>query len=134
MQTDIEQYVKQYPRCLRFKTLPERMELNPIVAMHSWELIHINFLTIEATRNSKSVKDVNILIVTDHFTRYAKAFVTTSQQALVVANVPWDKFFMYCRIPEKILLDQGQNFESKLIEELCVLTQIKKLRTTPYRP
>ena len=30
--------------------------------------------------------------------------------------------------------DQGRNFESLLISELCELTQIKKLRTTPYRP
>ena len=31
-------------------------------------------------------------------------------------------------------IDQGQNFESKLLEELCLLAQVKKLRTTPYRP
>ena len=30
--------------------------------------------------------------------------------------------------------DQGQNFESLLISDLCELTQIKKLRTTPHRP
>ena len=36
--------------------------------------------------------------------------------------------------PEKILSDQGQNFESLLISELCELTQIKKLWITPYRP
>ena len=41
---------------------------------------------------------------------------------------------MYYGIPEKILSDQGRNFESSLIMELCKLTGIKKLRTTPYRP
>ena len=82
IQADIKQYVKQCPRCLRFKMLPERTKLNPIVATHPWELIYIDFLTVKAPRNSKSVKDVNILIVTDHFTRYAQAFVTSSQQAL----------------------------------------------------
>ena len=41
---------------------------------------------------------------------------------------------MYYGIPEKILSDQGRNFKSKLIEELCILSQIKKLRTTPYKP
>ena len=38
---------------------------------------------------------------------------------------------MYYGFPEKILSDQGRNFESALISEL---TQIRKLRTTPYRP
>ena len=134
MQLDIERYIKQFPRCLRFKAVPEQMELNPIVATRPWELIHIDFLTIEATANSKSGKDVNVLIITDHFTRYVQAFVTASQQAPVVAKILWDRFFMYFGLPEKILTDQGQNFESKLITELCLLTQIKKLRTTPYTP
>ena len=46
----------------------------------------------------------------------------------------WDQFFVHYGFPEKILSDQGQHFESLLISELCELTQIKKLRTTPYRP
>ena len=45
----------------------------------------------------------------------------------------WDKFFIHYGFPEKILRDQGCNFESKLIAELCELSNIKKLRTTPYR-
>ena len=77
---------------------------------------------------------MNILIITDHFMRYAQAIVTTSQKASVVAKVLWDQFFMNYGIPGKILSDQGRNFESKLIEELCLINQVKKLRTTPYRP
>ena len=95
------------------------------------ELVHIDYLTIES---NKTKKDINILVVTDHFTRLAQAFVTPSQTASVVAKTLWDKFFMYYGIPEKILSDQGRNFESSLIAELCKLTGVKKLRTTPYRP
>ena len=73
-------------------------------------------------------------MVTDHFTRYAQAFITSSQKASVVARTLWDNFFVHYGFPEKILSDQGCNFESLLISELCELTQIKKLRTTPYRP
>ena len=43
-------------------------------------------------------------------------------------------FLVHFGFPKKILSDQGQNFESLLISELCELMQIKKLRTTPYRP
>ena len=45
-----------------------------------------------------------------------------------------EHFFVHYGFPEKILSDQGRNLESLLISELCELTQIKKLRTTPYRP
>ena len=42
--------------------------------------------------------------------------------------------FMHYTLPEKILSDQGHNFESSLIAELCEISKVKKLCTTPYRP
>ena len=77
---------------------------------------------------------MNVLIATDHFTRYTQAFVTPNQKASTVAKTLWDKFFIHYGFPEKILSDQGYNFESKLLKELCILAQIKKMHTTPYRP
>ena len=98
MAQDVEIYVKSCPRCLRFKRLPERANLNPI----------------EATRlkNFKSLKDVNILIVMDHFTQYGQAYLTPNQKANTVAKTLWDKFFMHNGFPEKILSNQGRNFGS----------------------
>ena len=40
------------------------------------ELIHIDYLTI---KSGKSDKDINDLVVTDHFTNYAKVYVIPSQ-------------------------------------------------------
>ena len=125
MHNDVEKHIQQCPRCLQFKTSPERAEMYPIEATHPWELIHMDFLTIEAPKNSKSTKDINLLIITDHLTHYAQAIVASSQKASVVAKTLWDQFFMHYGLPEKILSDQGRNFESKLIEELCLLMQIK---------
>ena len=134
MVTDVEEHIKSCPLCLWFKTQPEKAELNPIIAMRSLELVHIDYLTIEPPSTSKTGKDINILIITNHFTRYTQAHITPSQKAPVVAKTLWDQFFVHYGFPEKILLDQGRNFESQLISELCELTQIEKLRTTPYRP
>ena len=128
---DVEQYIQTCPRCLKFKAVPDRVELTPILATRPLELVHIDFLTIES---GKTDKDINILVVTDHFTRYAQAFVTHSQTASVVANTLWECFFAHYGFPEKILSHQGRHFESKLIAELCQLVQVKKLRTTPYKP
>ena len=111
---------------------PEKAKLNPIVTTRPMELVHIDYLMIEAPENSWSSKDINILIITDHFTRYAQARLTSSQKAHVVAKTLWEHFFVHYGFPEKILSDQGRNFESVLISELCELAQIRKLRTTPY--
>ena len=129
---DMEKHIKSCPQCLRFKTQPEKAELNPVIATRPLELVHIDYLTIEAPANSKSGKDVNVLIITDHFTRYAQAHITSSQKAPIVAKTLWDQFFVHYGFPEKILSDQGRNFESQLTSELCEL--VKKLRTTPYWP
>ena len=40
------------------------------------ELMHIDYFT---TESKTSEKDVNILIVIDHFTRYAQAYITHRQ-------------------------------------------------------
>ena len=131
MAKDLEVHIKNCDRCLRFKQKPQVAELNPILASYPLELVHIDFLTIESGKDSK---DINVLIITDHFTKFAQAFVTQSQTASVVARVLWDKYFMNYGLPTKLLSDQGRNFESELIAELCKLSKVKKLRTTPYRP
>ena len=133
MTEDIEHHVKTCPRCLRFKTQPEKAELNPIIATRPLELVHIDYLTIKAPANSRSEKDVNVLIITDHFTQYAQAHITSSQKASVVTKTLWEHFFVHYGFLENILSDQGRNFESLLISELCELAQIKKLWTTPHR-
>ena len=90
---DIEHHIKSCPHCLRFKTQPEKAELNPIIATRPLELVHIDYLTIKAPKGYKSDKDINVLVITDHFTRYAQAHVTPSQKAHVVAKTLWEHFF-----------------------------------------
>ena len=53
---DVEKHIKSCPQCLRFKTQPEKAKLNPVIATRPLELVHIDYLTIEAPTNSKSGK------------------------------------------------------------------------------
>ena len=112
MVEDIEHHIKSCRRCFRFKTQPEKAELNPSIATRPLELVHIDYITIELPANSKSDKDINVLIITDHFTWYAQAHIASSQKAPVVAKTFWDHFLVHYGFPEKILSDQGHNFEA----------------------
>lgn len=76
---------------------------------------------------------INILI-TDHFTKYAVVVPTPDQKAKTVAKALWNHFFFHCGFPEWLHIDQGQDFESKLIKELCSLLGIEKPGTPPYHP
>ena len=46
----------------------------------------------------------------------------------------WDKFIVHYGLPEKILTNQGHNFESDLLKALCEIAQVKKIRTSGYHP
>ena len=79
----MEQHIKKCERCIRFKAKQEVAPLENMQASYPMELVNIDYLTIES---NKSEKDVSILVVTDHFTRLAQAFVTASQTASVLVK------------------------------------------------
>jgi len=72
----------------------------------------MDFLSVEPdTSNTK-----DILVITDHFTKYAVAVPTPNQKARTVAKSLWDHFFVHYGIPEKLHSDQGPDFESRTIK------------------
>ena len=72
--------------------------------------------------------------MTDHFTRYAQAFPTRNQLAKTTAKIIFENFVVHYGFPARIYSDQGRNFESSLIKELCSLACVHKSWTTPYHP
>uniref|UniRef100_A0A8C5FQQ6 Integrase catalytic domain-containing protein n=1 Tax=Gadus morhua TaxID=8049 RepID=A0A8C5FQQ6_GADMO len=77
-------------------------------------------------------KTVDVLVITDHFTKMAHAFPCHDQSAKQVARQLWDRYFCVYGFPERIHSDQGANFESQLIRELLLISGVKKSRTTAY--
>ena len=63
-----------------------------------------------------------------------QAIVVTSQTAKCTVQNLWDKFIVHYGLPEKILTDQGWNFESDLLKALCEIAQVKKIRRSGYHP
>ena len=75
-----------------------------------------------------------ILVLTDHFTRWQDALALPDATAPVVATALDERIFCYLGLPEQIHTDQGAQFESQLMEELCQLWRVERTRTTPYHP
>ena len=84
--------------------------------------------------HGRTGNDVNILIITDHYSRFAQAVKTSNQTSFTTAQAAYNHFFSKYGFPEKIVTDQGTNFESYLFEDLCKVASITKLRTTSYHP
>ncbi len=131
MSMQVEEYIKNCGECVTHKTPIQRSApLHQIVSHGPMDLVCMDFLSMEP--DSKGIS--NVLVVTDHFTRYAQAFPTKSQKAHVVAKVLIEKYFIHYGLPSRIHSDQGRDFESRLIRELLTLMGIRKSRTTPYHP
>lgn len=131
MSSDVDSKVKKCPRCVKRKSQPEKAApLVNIPTSHPMELVCMDFLSIEP--DSHNLKD--ILVITDHFTKYAVAIPTKDQKAVTVARCLWEQFFIHYGFPERLHSDQGRDFESQIIKELCGLVGIKKVRTSPYHP
>ena len=130
MQEEATQHVLKCSRCLRRKTPPQVAPLQPILVTQPLELVHMDYLSLEPSKGNIE----NVLVITDHFTRYALAYPSKTQTAQATARILWDNFICYYGFPQKFISDQGRNFESDLIKELCKIAGVKKVHTTPHHP
>ena len=105
----------------------------PIKVFAPLKLVHVHFTSIETTMELNQLPSVkNMLVITDHFTRYSMVFVTKDQKAKTVARILYERFIAVFGTPAKLLSDRGVNFTSALVEELCLAFRIQKCRTTAY--
>ncbi|KAK0148851.1 Transposon Tf2-6 polyprotein [Merluccius polli] len=132
MERDVRNHVRCCHRCVLSKT-PEpsaRAPLESIKTTAPLELVCVDFWSAEGSDN----KSVDVLVITDHFTKLAHAFPCQDQTARRVAKKLWDNFFCVYGFPQRLHSDQGANFESELIAELLKLSGVEKSHTSPYHP
>ena len=85
---------------------------------------------MDPSRDSKE----NVLVLTDAFSKFSQAFVTSNQKALTVAKIIVDKWFYIYGIPSRIHSDKGQSFENAILGHLYSMYRVKQSTTTPYNP
>ena len=76
MQEEATQHVLKCSRCLRRKTPPQVAPLQPILVTQPLELVHMDYLSLEPSKGNIE----NVLLITDHFTRYALAYPSKNKQ------------------------------------------------------
>lgn len=134
MLADIREYISSCEAC-QVKKAPVHKQKSPLIpitdATEAWEMISSDIVgPLPCTARGNKY----IIVFTDLFTKYAEAFPLKNIEAKTVANVFLDEIVFRYSSPKKFLTDQGSNYTSKVMHELCKLLRIKKLQTTPYHP
>lgn len=71
----------------------------------------MDFLSVETCKGGYEY----ILVITDHYTRYAQAYNAKNQTTYTTAEILYNKFIAIYGFPSRLHSDQGPNFTSKII-------------------
>lgn len=71
-----------------------------------------------------------VLVVTDYFTKEAKSHFIPNKEVSTVAEKLMGEFICSFGLPREKHSDQGTNFESKVMSEVCKLLEIENTRMT----
>ena len=132
-QKDVTTWCRTCKDCAARKgpTPKRRAALTPIEVGSPAQMVAMDFLgpLVETDEGNRY-----ILGVGDHFTKYMSAYALPNQEAKTVARILVEEHFCQYGFPEQLHSDQGPQFESEVIAEMCKTMGIHKTRTTPYHP
>ena len=133
MSRDMINKVRNCAHCKKYEGAPPIAKLQKLPCSGPGELLHINFTMIEETVGLHKEPVIrNALIMQDHFSKYIVAYVVEDQKARTAAEVLCSGYFGLFRAPAYLLSDKGKSFTATVVEDLCTLYGVKKLRTSSY--
>ena len=95
--------------------------------------VHLDFTSFETTTDLNELPKVeHVLVIVDHFKKYTRTYVTKDRKASTAAKTLYEGFISIFGAPERILMDQGKAFTSKVVEQLCSQFGISQSMTTAY--
>ncbi|KAL5500794.1 hypothetical protein EMCRGX_G012399 [Ephydatia muelleri] len=121
-----------WPGCTEaVKTWSRKAELHTIQTGYPMQMVSVDIMgPLPETQDGCKY----VLVAIDHFTRWAEVYAIKNQEATTVSKKLVDEMFCRFSPPEQLHSDQGRQFESELLAEVCSLLKVRKSHTTPYHP
>ena len=133
MGKEIRNYVLGCNTCQKHKNTTKiaNAPLQSIVSSFPFEIINIDVVgPLPTTENGNRY----IIVAVDLFSKWMECAAVPSFSAVITAKFILNRIVGRFGYPKRIQTDQGTNFESILIQELCQLLKIEKSRSTAYHP
>ena len=133
MTRDLRNHIKKCGRCRKYEAAPPVAPMKPLTCSGPGELLHVDFTLIEETVPLKEEPVIwNVLVLQDHFSKYVVTYVVKDQTAHTAAETLRNGYFRLFGVPAYLISDQGKAFTGHIINHLCDLYGVQKLRTSPY--
>ena len=133
MYKDVEHWVRSCVDCATRKRPRNnlRASLLPIPVDGAWDRVAVDCLgPLPVTWSGNRY----IVVFTEYLTKWPEIFPVKNIDADTIAKLLVNEIISRHGAPRTLLSDQGKNFLSQLVSEVCKLYRIKKLNTTAYHP
>ena len=133
MKKQVKNYCESCMVCQQFKVYNHKnvAVLRQMVAKHPFDIIGIDVVGPLPT-TPRGMRYIIVAIC--FYAKWCETVCTKDFTALTTAKFLINQIICKFGFMNKIVTDQGPNFESNLFKELCNELKIDKLRTTAYHP
>jgi cleavage and polyadenylation specificity factor subunit 1 len=130
MRDHVRKFIDNCPCCQKMSNIRVPIQTHPytLATYRPMEVIHMDTLSMGVTNDEK---DKYLLVLIDSCSRWVELYPIPDLSAETAAKKIFEFIGRYGH-PSKIMSDNGSQFSNKLLDELCVLTGIEKLNSTPY--
>ena len=132
MHKDITNYCRTCTACESIRS-PNPKHQAPLLSIktdHPLQMVFADIAELPTSRKGNRY----ILVIVDHFSKYTNIYPMRDQTAHTVAKHLFEEYITEHGVPESLHTDQGRQFESRIVQDLCEKLGIHKSRSSPYHP
>ena len=134
LRPSVEKYIAKCTRCAAWSTAGKtrKASLQTIDAKAPFSIVAAGILGPVTLAKKSQAR--YILVISDLYTKYAVAVPLKDMTSKIVATSLVEELILRFGAPDTWHTDQGTNFNSEVMKDICQVFMIDKTRTSPYHP